>query len=100
MKFTESDVLKALSTVNDPDIKRDLVSLGMIKDLSVSPEGVRFTVVLTTPACPLKEKIRKDCEEAVASVVGDTPILINMTSSVIHSFPTRRSSDLDRKSVL
>lgn len=82
MKFTESDVLKALSTVNDPDIKRDLVSLGMIKDLSVSPEGVRFTVVLTTPACPLKEKIRKDCEEAVASVVGDTPILINMTSSV------------------
>lgn len=82
MKFTESDVLKALSTVNDPDIKRDLVSLGMIKDLSVSPEGVRFTVVLTTPACPLKEKIRKDCEEAVASVVGDTPIFINMTSSV------------------
>jgi len=83
MSFTQSDILKALSTVDDPDIKRDLVSLGMIKDLKVSDKTVSFTVVLTTPACPLKEKIRQDCEDAVEAVVGkDVEINITMTSSV------------------
>jgi ATP-binding protein involved in chromosome partitioning len=83
MSFTQSDILKALSTVDDPDLKRDLVSLNMIKDVSVSPSIVSFTVVLTTPACPLKEKIRKDCEQAVRLVVGaSVEIQINMTSSV------------------
>lgn len=83
MKFSESDILKALSTVEDPDLGRDLVSLQMVKDIKISADSVRFTVVLTTPACPLKEKIRKDCEEAVRPVVGpDVAIEINMTSSV------------------
>lgn len=83
MRFTQPDILKALSTVEDPDLKRDLVSLGMIKDLKVSPENISFTVVLTTPACPLKEKIRKDCENAVEAVAGkDVAIEILMTSSV------------------
>ena len=81
--MTQSDILKALSTVDDPDLKRDLVSLGMIKDLKVAADKVSFTVVLTTPACPLKEKIRKDCEDAVRKVVGSNiEIDIVMTSSV------------------
>lgn len=83
MSFTQSDILKALSTVDDPDLRRDLVSLNMIKDIKVDPKKVSFTVVLTTPACPLKEKIRKDCEDAVRQVVGpSTEIDIFMTSSV------------------
>jgi ATP-binding protein involved in chromosome partitioning len=83
MSFTAADILKALSTVNDPDLRRDLVSLNMIKDLKVEAGKVSFTVVLTTPACPLKEKIRQDCEDAVAQVVGpDANIEITMTSSV------------------
>jgi ATP-binding protein involved in chromosome partitioning len=83
MSFSQSDILKALSTVEDPDLKRDLVSLNMIKDVKTSPDKVSFTVVLTTPACPLKEKIRQDCEAAVRLVVGPkTTIEINMTSSV------------------
>ena len=83
MSFSQADILKALSTVEDPDLKRDLVSLNMIKDVHVSANKVAFTVVLTTPACPLKEKIRKDCEEAVRKVVGPSAqILITMTSSV------------------
>lgn len=83
MQIQEKDILKALSTVNDPDIKRDLVSLNMIKDVVVSDSAVSFTVVLTTPACPLKDMIRKECEAAVRSVVGDkVKININMTSSV------------------
>lgn len=83
MNFTENDVLKALSTVNDPDIQRDLVSLGMIKNIKIDAQQVSFTVVLTTPACPLKAKIENDCREAVKKVVGDALIInIEMTSSV------------------
>ncbi|HYG19580.1 MAG TPA: P-loop NTPase, partial [Ohtaekwangia sp.] len=83
MSFSQADILKALSTVEDPDLKRDLVSLNMIKDLKVTPEKVAFTVVLTTPACPLKEKIRQDCEDAVRAVIGEkTGLEIFMTSSV------------------
>jgi ATP-binding protein involved in chromosome partitioning len=83
MNITESDILKALSTVNDPDIQRDLVSLGMIKDIKIEASSVAFTVVLTTPACPLKAKIEKDCREAVEKVVGKScKIEIFMTSSV------------------
>ena len=83
MRMTPDDILRALSTVNDPDLKKDLVSLNMIKNVAVEGEGISFTVVLTTPACPLKELIRKDCEQAVRKVAGpDAIIQINMTSSV------------------
>jgi ATP-binding protein involved in chromosome partitioning len=94
MRYTQADILKALSTVEDPDLKRDLVSLGMIKDLQVTPEKIAFTVVLTTPACPLKEKIKSDCLEAVRKLAGaDVVVDITMTSSVTtfatmhHCFP-------------
>lgn len=83
MNFTEKDILQALSKVDDPDLKRDLVSLNMIRDIAVTPEKVSFTVVLTTPACPLKEKIKNDCLDAVETVVGEAvEIDITMTSSV------------------
>jgi ATP-binding protein involved in chromosome partitioning len=83
MSFSQSDIIKALSTVDDPDLKRDLVTLNMVKDIKTESSKVSFTVVLTTPACPLKEKIRQDCEEAVRAVVGPSvAIFINMTSSV------------------
>jgi ATP-binding protein involved in chromosome partitioning len=83
MSFTRNDIIKALSTVEDPDLKRDLVSLNMVKDIVADAGQVSFTVVLTTPACPLKEKIRQDCEDAVRKVVGEGPeIRINVTSSV------------------
>ncbi len=83
MTFTKEDILKALGTVNDPDLKRDLVSLNMIKDLETAADHVKFTVVLTTPACPLKEKIKQDCETAVRQVIGPkTGLDILMSSSV------------------
>ncbi len=82
-EMTQSDILKALSTVEDPDLKRDLVSLNMIKDIKIEPDKVSFTVVLTTPACPLKEKIRQDCEDAVAQGCRDKMAIdIIITSSV------------------
>ncbi len=83
MTFSEKDIIKALSTVQDPDLHKDLVTLNMIRDIEVSPEKVRFTVMLTTPACPLKEKIRKDCEKAVRNIIGEEPGLeITMSSTV------------------
>jgi ATP-binding protein involved in chromosome partitioning len=83
MPVTTSALLDALRTVNDPDLQRDLVSLNMIKDVEVWPGAVSFTVVLTTPACPLKEKIRHDCEQAVRRLVGpDIQIVIRMTATV------------------
>ncbi len=83
MAISKEDIIAALRTVNDPDLKKDLVTLNMVRDIVVGEKKVGFTVVLTTPACPLKEKIRKDCEEAVGKVTGqDFKIDIVMTSSV------------------
>jgi len=83
MNVNEKDILQALSTVLDPDIKRDLVSLNMIHDIRLDGNAISFTVVLTTPACPLKEQIRQECLEAVRRVAGrDARINVNITSSV------------------
>jgi ATP-binding protein involved in chromosome partitioning len=76
-------ILQALSTVQEPDLKQDLVTLNMIRDVDFGPGEVRFTVVLTTPACPLKEKIRKDCEAAIHTHIdASLRVLIHMTADV------------------
>ncbi len=83
MSVTKEAVLKALATVEDPDLKKDLVTLNMIRDLEVDDHKISFSVVLTTPACPLKEMIKNDCLKAVSAVAGEGfPIEINMTSEV------------------
>jgi ATP-binding protein involved in chromosome partitioning len=80
---TKEDILKALGTVIDPDFGKDLVTLGMIKDVEVVDKRITFTVELTTPACPLKEIIRGDCLRAVQKQVGDGyEIDIIMSSNV------------------
>ncbi len=77
------DILIALSEVQDPDLKKDLVTLNMIEDVEVKNDTISFKVVLTTPACPLKELIRKDCEKAIYKHFGeDVKLSIEMTSSV------------------
>jgi ATP-binding protein involved in chromosome partitioning len=83
MPIDQESVLKALSFVDDPDLKKDIVSLGMVKDLKVQGNRVEFTVELTTPACPMKEHIRKACETAVLHMVDkQAEIHINMTARV------------------
>lgn len=84
MTISKEEVLKALSTVEDPDLKKDLVTLGMIQDLEITTDQtIRFKVVLTTPACPLKELIRMNCEEALKKAFGDkVETDIFMTSNV------------------
>ena len=71
MKITKEAVLKSLSRVEDPDLKKDLVTLGMIKDLEVNNTSISFSVVLTTPACPLKELIRSNCEKEIVKDFGE-----------------------------
>ena len=81
--ITAQKVLDALRHVEDPDLHKDLVTLGMIKDIKVDGLKVKFTVVLTTPACPLKEKIRKDCVDAVQKHVHPGAVVdIEMTAQV------------------
>jgi len=83
LSVSKEIILGALSTVQEPDLKKDLVTLNMIRDVELGVGEVRFTVVLTTPACPLKEKIRKDCEDAIHNLVHpDLKIVINMTAEV------------------
>ena len=65
--LTTQDVLNALKGVQDPDLHRDLVDLGMIKNIQIGEGSVSLTVNLTTPACPLKAKIEGDVREALMS---------------------------------
>ncbi len=79
----EELILKALSTVIEPDLHKDLVTLKMIKDIEIIENKVSFKVVLTTPACPLKEKIENDCIEAIHQMVsGELEVKVEMTSNV------------------
>lgn len=83
MPVTQEQIVKALQTVEDPDLKQDLVSLNMIKNLQVEDNRVSFTVELTTPACPLKEMIRNACLDAIYQKVSKELLVeIDMTSNV------------------
>src|ERR1700712_5722799 len=81
--LTEQDVLAALKGVKDPDIQRDLVDLGMIKDIRIGEGTVALTVNLTTPACPLKAKIEADIRQALTARLGaELTYTISMTADV------------------
>jgi ATP-binding protein involved in chromosome partitioning len=79
---TEKDILQVLSKVQEPELHRDLVSLGMIKNLVVEGGRVSFTIVLTTPACPLTEVIEKQAKEAVMKLRGVSDVSIQWESNV------------------
>lgn len=79
---SEKQVLDVLGTVNDPELGRDLVSLGMIRDVQVDGGAVTFTVVLTTPACPMKSQIKNAAKEAVESIPGVESVDVRLDSKV------------------
>lgn len=81
---SERDVLEALRGVVDPELGRDLVSLGMIKDLRVSEDGlVSFTLELTTPACPMRRELEKMAREAVERVPGVKEVRVKVSAKVM-----------------
>lgn len=92
--MTNEDVLKALSNVQEPDLGKDLVTLNMVKDIVISGNNVSFTVVLTTPACPLKDMIKNACINAIKILVSkEAEVTVNFTSNTT-------SNRLDPKTIL
>ena len=83
MILTEENVLLSLKKVDDPDFKKDLVTLNMIKNIVIGNNQLQFTIELTTPACPLKEKLETDCRNVILEDFGsETEIEIAFTSKV------------------
>ncbi|HTN73514.1 MAG TPA: Mrp/NBP35 family ATP-binding protein [Methylomirabilota bacterium] len=91
---TQERVLDVLKTVQDPELHRDIVSLGMVKDLAVKNGNVTFTVELTTPACPLRESIEGDCKKALAGVPGINHVEIAFGAQVRGSKAGAGQTDL------
>ncbi len=92
--MTNEDILKALSNVQEPDLGKDLVTLNMIKDIIIDGNNVSFTVILTTPACPLKDMIKNACINAVKILANkNAEVTVNFTSNTT-------SSRLDSKTIL
>lgn len=80
--MTKEKVLEALSNVQEPDLGKDLVTLNMVKDIEISGNTVSFTVVLTTPACPLKDMIRNACVNAIHILVNkEADVQVNFTAN-------------------
>jgi ATP-binding protein involved in chromosome partitioning len=82
MSVDQAAVLKALQTVQDPDLHRDIVSLGFIKDLRILKGQVAFTIELTTPACPVKDQLREQARAAVMQVPGVASVDVQMNARV------------------
>src|SRR6266851_3951048 len=90
MAVDQAAVLNALAVVRDPDLNRDIVSLGFIKELRIDDGRVAFTIELTTPACPVKDQMRDQARAAVPGVkniiavgagkggVGKTTVAVNL----------------------
>lgn len=80
--MTEADILKALSNVQEPDLGKDLVTLNMIKNIAISGNAVSFTIVLTTPACPMKDMMRMASENAIKLLVNkEAQVTVNFTAN-------------------
>lgn len=80
--MTKEKILEALSNVQEPDLGKDLVTLNMVKDIEINGDAVSFTVVLTTPACPLKDMIRNACVNAIKILVSKTAdVTVNFTAN-------------------
>lgn len=97
---TREAVLGALGKVQEPELRRDLVSLGMIEDLVIEGARVAFTIVLTTPACPLKSQIEREATEAVQAIPGVEDVKINLISRVRQAAPMEQATIPGVKSVI
>jgi ATP-binding protein involved in chromosome partitioning len=92
--MTTEAILQALSNVQEPDLGKDLVTLNMIKDIAIEGDQVSFTVVLTTPACPMKDMIKNACINAIILLVKkDARVTVNFSSQT-------SSNRMDPKTVL
>jgi len=82
MQVDQASVLEALKVVKDPDLSRDIVSLGFVKDLKIDGGRVGFTIELTTPACPVKDQMRDQARTAIMQLPGVTAVDVQMSARV------------------
>ncbi|WP_205943318.1 Mrp/NBP35 family ATP-binding protein [Pedobacter frigoris] len=95
MIISPEQVLAALRNVEDPDLKKDLVTLNMIKDLKIADQQISFTLELTTPACPMKDMLKNACLNAIKHFVSrDAEITINITARVTKPMDTNQLKDI------
>ncbi len=80
--ITKEAVLAALSKVQEPELHKDLVTLNMVRDIEIDGDAVRFTVMLTTPACPLRGRIEKESREAVLAIEGVKKVDVKLDANV------------------
>lgn len=98
--ITEQSILTALSIVQDPELHKDLVSLNMVKDIQITGNDVSLSIILTTPACPLRSKIENDARTALGLIPGIGNITINMGASVPNDGHNRGMLDLCVKNAI
>jgi ATP-binding protein involved in chromosome partitioning len=95
MTISSEQVLAALRNVEDPDLKKDLVTLNMIKDLKIEDKNITFTLELTTPACPMKDMLKNACFNAIKHFVDqEASIEINITSRVTKPMDTTQLNNI------
>jgi ATP-binding protein involved in chromosome partitioning len=82
VSVTQDAVLNALRTVQDPDLHKDIVTLGFVKDVSICGSEVAFTIELTTPACPVKDQLKAEAEQKVSALPGVSIARAKMTADV------------------
>jgi ATP-binding protein involved in chromosome partitioning len=83
MMLQKEDVLNALKTVNDPELHKSLTELGMVDNIVINGNDVSFDIILTTKACPLKEKIRQDAQSAVQALEGVGKVYVNISGKTL-----------------
>jgi ATP-binding protein involved in chromosome partitioning len=81
-QVTEQSVLDALRQIQDPDLRKDIVTLGFIKDLTIDGGSVSFRIVLTTPACPVKEQMESEAQRLVGAIPGVLTVAVKMDAEV------------------
>src|SRR2546421_6996327 len=81
-EVSEQSVLDALRQIKDPDLHKDIVTLGFIKDLKIEGGNVSFRIVLTTPACPVKEEMEGAARELVGALAGVSNVHVTMDAEV------------------
>src|ERR1700731_425003 len=80
--MTPDKIIEALSSVQEPDLGKDIITLNMVKDLEIAGKDVSFTIVLTTPACPLKDLIKNACVNAIQLMVDkEATVRVKFTSN-------------------
>jgi len=87
---TEEAVLKALSQIEDPDLHRDIVSLGFVKNVEINGSDISITIELTTPACPVKDKMKEQAETILAGLDGVENVNVKMTAQVRSKVDARK----------